>query len=86
MPLNKPALRTAIETTFKQASGSGLTPEAAAKIEATASQLADAIDLFVRSGTVSVTVAPGIAVTTAGGPTAQSGSTVAPGQGVGSVS
>jgi hypothetical protein len=44
-----------------------------------AQRLADAIDVYVKTGTV--TVAPGIPVSTAGSPTAQTGATTAPGTG-----
>ena len=48
-------------------------------IEGYAGRLADLIDTFVKSGTV--TVATGIPVATAGSATAQTGATTAPGTG-----
>lgn len=44
-----------------------------------AEKLSTAIDTYVKTG--EVTVAPGIAVSTTGSPTAQTGTTTAPGKG-----
>ena len=51
MPLNKSALATALEAALG-AGESGLDGAAKANIEGVASDMADAIDVFVKSGTV----------------------------------
>ena len=53
--------------------------------EQLATAISDQVDTYIKSGTVTVTVAPGIAVTTAGTALAQTGATTAPGTGTGSV-
>jgi len=51
-----------------------------------AERLANLIDAFVKSGTVTVTVATGIPVSTAGTAAAQTGATTSTGTGTGSMS
>lgn len=76
MALNKILLKKAIEDMVD-----ALSSETDAKLakHKFSTQLSDAIDAFVKSGTV--TVASGIAVATAGTATAQTGTTTAPGTG-----
>jgi len=83
MPLMTPKLIQDIKKAFEaQKKNTGNQDAAIAKI---ALDLAMAIDSYVRSGTVITTVAPGIAVATAGSPAAQVGATTAPGLGNGAV-
>jgi hypothetical protein len=80
MSLNKTQLTAALKGIFD-----GVSPEATGQIDPEqlrqkiASEMADAIDAFVKSGTV--TVASGIAVSTTGSATAQTGATTATGTG-----
>ena len=64
MALDKTSLRTALETALGSGEA-GLDAPSKANIEGVASAMADAIDAFVKSGTVSTTVAavtPGVGV------------------------
>jgi len=73
MPLNKAALKAGIQSlAMDMAENEGSYSDFA-------DGMADLIDTFVKSGTV--TVAAGIAVATTGSPTAQTGATTAPGTG-----
>ena len=88
MPLNTPQLFNAIKKAFDdQKKNTGNQDVAITKI---ARDLSQAIDAYVRSGLVitnpgqQVTVPPGVAVATAGSPSAQTGTTVAPGVGASS--
>jgi len=74
MPLLKPTLKSGIQALLTEMR----TKEENAD-EYFADQLATLIDTYIKSATV--TVAPGIAVTTAGSAVAQSGATTAPGTG-----
>ncbi len=58
--------------------GAPTTPQNVA-VDSLAGAIADAIDIFVKGGTV--TVAPGIPVSTAGTAVAQTGATTSPGTG-----
>jgi len=77
MALVQATLKTQIEAAFNAQSGKTENPEAA--ISDLANRLATAIDAYIRSATV--TVSAGIPVSTAGSPTAQTGTTTAPGVG-----
>jgi hypothetical protein len=70
--------KTGLQTTIKALMLDMKTKESAS-FDEFAQRLADAIDVYVKTGTV--TVAPGIPVSTAGSPTAQTGATTAPGTG-----
>lgn len=74
MPLLKPTLKSGIQALLTEMR----TKEENAD-EYFADQLATLIDTYIKSATV--TVAPGIPVTTAGSAVAQSGATTAPGTG-----
>jgi hypothetical protein len=77
MALVKATLKSAIEAAFKVQASKEDNPDGA--LSDLSDKLAAAIEAFVKSGTV--TVAAGIAVSTAGSPTAQTGATTAPGTG-----
>ena len=89
MALNVATLSAEIATAFATAQGGAQDAAAQTRTVQLATDLAAAIDKYVRAGTVvtQVTVAPGQGVVTAGGPTAQTGSTTttASGTGTGSV-
>lgn len=74
MPLNKPALQSAIKTLLTD-----MMTREESSIDEFAQRLATAIDTFVKSG--SVTVAAGIGVSTAGTAAAQTGATTTTGTG-----
>jgi len=85
MPLNTPKLYNDIRSAFEaQKKNTGNQDAAIAKL---AKDLTKSIDAYIRSGLVitnpgqQITVPPGVAVTTAGSPSAQAGATVAPGIG-----
>lgn len=75
MALNKTALRTAIERAFVDEMPDP-TPDQEAAYSRVAEKIADAVDAFVKTGTV--TVSPGILVTT---PDTINGATTGPGTG-----
>ena len=77
MALVKDTLKAAIEAAFKAQAGKTERPDDA--LADLAGKLATAIDSFVKSGTV--TVAAGIAVSTAGSAAAQTGATTSTGTG-----
>lgn len=81
--LNKPALIIDVKAALDRQSDVKVNPAEARA--AMAVDLANAFEKFVKSGTVTVTVAQGIAVTTAGTAAAQTGATVATGTGTGAV-
>lgn len=80
MALDKTGLKNALKSIFD-----GVSPDATGEIdpailrEKVAEEMADAIDTFVK--TASVTVAQGIPVSTTGSATAQTGQTTATGTG-----
>lgn len=83
--LNTPVLEQTLKVKIKQAldasfdetsNGETLKQNLA---DALASAIANGVDEWIKTATV--TVAPGIAVATAGSPTAQTGATTAPGTG-----
>lgn len=78
-------LSVAIAAAFVKASGGTQTPDALARTNQLADDIAMAIDAYVRGAVVTVTVSPGIPVVTAGSPTAQTGSTIAAGVGTGAL-
>lgn len=86
MPLDTASLKAAIKsayTSVKEYDGSpGRTTDDAVEVIATA--LATALTVFVKSGTVTTTVAPGILVQVT--PATGTGATTGPGTGTGSVS
>lgn len=61
MPLNKTALKTSVKAAFIAALGTATT-EQDTKIDQLAGAIADAVDAFVKTGTV--TVQPGITLAT----------------------
>jgi hypothetical protein len=77
MALVQATLKAGIEAAFKAQDSKTDNPDAA--LGDLADMLASAIESFVKSGTV--TVAAGIAVSTAGTAAAQTGATTAPGTG-----
>lgn len=78
-PLLANAIYTALENA-KQNGADGMDPT---QMNLTlANEIATAINSFVVGSIVTVTVAPGIPVTTAGSPSAQVGATIGPGTGV----
>jgi hypothetical protein len=88
MPLVSSVLATAIEAADLASMAPAIPdPAALANIKKKANMYAAAIQAFIVSGTittsVTATVPPGIAVVTAGSPSAQTGATTAPGTAVG---
>jgi len=79
MPLNKTSLKTSVKQAFLDALGGSPTSEQNTKIDTLAGAIADAMDAFVKTATV--TVSAGIPVSTAGTAAAQTGATTAPGTG-----
>ncbi len=86
MALDKVTLKNSIKQAFLDELGGGSTTAQQTAVDNIATKLSNAIDVFVKSGTVSVTVATGIPVATAGTAAAQTGATTAPGTGTGTVS
>ena len=90
MALDVTSLANTIYSIDVESQGGDLAPEAAARIRARANKLAQAIMVFVKSGTVTTTstVAAGIPVVTSGSPTSQTGATISTGQasGTGTIS
>jgi len=82
MALNKAILMTGILKVLNDAQKKKTTPAGNAAL---AKGIADEIDKYVKAGVVTTVVAPGIAVTTAGSPSAQVGATVSPGAGTGAI-
>lgn len=78
MPLDKATLRASIKQAFQDQIGTPTVAQNAA-LENIAQKLSDAIDVFVKSGTV--TVPPGVPVATTGTAAAQTGATTGPGTG-----
>ena len=79
----QPLLANAIYTALENAKKNGTDGMDPAQMNLTlANEIATAINSFVVGSIVTVTVAPGIAVTTAGSPSAQAGATISPGTGV----
>lgn len=83
--LNKIALKAGIKAAFLTNLPAPTTPQTNA-IDALAGAIADSIDAFVKSGTVEVTVAAAIPVSTTGTAVAQTGVTTDTGTGTGSIS
>ena len=77
MALNKTALKNAIKTAFENEKNS--TDDPSDSINRIADAIANGVDAFVKSGTV--TVAVGIPVSTAGTAAAQTGATTSTGTG-----
>ncbi len=77
MALNKIALKQEIKQAFKDEQTEE--HDADKSLERIAEKLANAIDKFVKSGTV--TTPAGVAVATVGSPSAQTGATTVPGIG-----
>ena len=77
MALNTPLLKQQIKAAFKAQTTKQDNPDAA--LDDLAQKIADAVHAYVVGATV--TVPPGVAVATAGSPTAQTGATTAPGIG-----
>lgn len=75
MPLDKESLKTAIKNAFDAEKES--TDDPIDSIDRIAAAIADGVDIFVKSATV--TVALGIPVATAGSAAAQTGATTATG-------
>lgn len=80
MALNKVGLKAAIKSLLTDMESKHTDSK-----EEFAERLANAIDAFVRSGTVKTVVAPGITVATSGTAVAQSGATTGPGEGTGNI-
>lgn len=85
MALNKTVLKASFKAAF-QAEMPSPNAEQLAAYDRIADAFANAIDAFVRSGTVTVTVASGIPVSTTGTAAAQTGATTTTGTGTGTVS
>lgn len=85
MALDKPSLKTALKNAFVANMPSPTTEQTNA-FDALAGAMADAIDTFVKTGSVSSTVALGIPVSTTGTAAAQTGATTATGSATGSIS
>lgn len=79
MPLDKVTLKNSIKQAFLDELGGGSTTAQQTAVDNIATKLSNAIDVFVKSGTV--TVATGIPVATAGTAAAQTGATTGPGTG-----
>ena len=79
MSLDKITLKAGIKQAFQDQIGAGSVAQNAA-IDNIATKISDAIDVFVKGATV--TVSPGIPVATAGTAAAQVGTTTGPGTGV----
>lgn len=79
MPLDKVTLKNSIKQAFLDELGGGSTTAQQTAVDNIATKLSNAIDVFVKSGTV--TVAIGIPVATAGTAAAQTGATTGPGTG-----
>lgn len=84
MALNKTNLKTALKSAFTNEMPSP-TSEQLAAYDRIADAFANAIDAFVKSGTVTVTVATGIPVATTGTAAAQTGATTTTGTGTGTI-
>ncbi len=74
MPLQKPALKNSIKTLLQD-----MMARENASFDEFATRLSDAIDIYIKTGTV--TVPAGVAVATTGTAAAQTGATTAPGIG-----
>ena len=90
MPLSaaKPTLQQQIIAAYKKVKAAGSVDGADPDkiIEDLGKDITEAIHSYVLQAVVSTTVAPGIAVTTAGTAVAQSGATAGPGTGTGALS
>jgi hypothetical protein len=85
MPLNTEGLRTTLKTKIKEAFDAPIDEKSDSNkvkqdlANAIADAIADGVDAWIKTATV--TVQAGIAVATAGSPTAQTGATTSPGTG-----
>ncbi len=86
MPLDKVSLKNSIKQAFLDELGGGANGAQQTAVDNIATKLSNAIDLFVKSGTVSVSVASGIPVATTGTAAAQVGTTTGTGTGTGTIS